>query len=140
MSDRRIESSRPELHPSLQSARVPDRPRRSFSESVDPAPRQRAPGLVTLASELADNAGPVGSVVAAGLSALGGTDGGSGGDARGDEVARMWAMQRDNQAFNVEYLALQESIQNENRRFTTMSNLLKARHDTAKSAISNIRV
>ncbi len=33
-----------------------------------------------------------------------------------------------------------EAMQSENRRFTTMSNLLKARHDTAKSAISNIRV
>jgi hypothetical protein len=52
----------------------------------------------------------------------------------------MWEMQRESQAFNLEYLALQESMQSENRRFTTMSNLMKARHDTSKAAIGNIRV
>lgn len=52
----------------------------------------------------------------------------------------MWEMQREQQAFNLEYLALQQSIQSENRQFSTMTNLLKAQHDTAKAAVSNIRV
>jgi len=30
-------------------------------------------------------------------------------------------------------------VQQENRRFTTVSNVLKAKHETAKSAIGNIR-
>jgi hypothetical protein len=37
------------------------------------------------------------------------------------------------------YIELQQRIQDENRRFTTLSNVLKARHETAKTAIGNIR-
>jgi len=39
----------------------------------------------------------------------------------------------------MQYLALQEEVQQENRRFTTISNVLKAKHETAKAAIGNIR-
>ncbi len=78
-------------------------------------------------------------MIAAGVNAVAG--GGQGtGDVREENIDQMWEMQRESQAFNLEYLALQESMQSENRRFTTMSNLMKARHDTSKSAISNIRV
>jgi hypothetical protein len=55
------------------------------------------------------------------------------------EMAAVHAMQRESQAFNLQLLALQEEIQQENRRFSTLSNVLRARHDTAKAAISNIR-
>jgi hypothetical protein len=72
--------------------------------------------------------------------ALSGASGAGGVDPRGEQIDEMWAMQQESQLFNLEYLALQDAMQSENRRFTTMSNLLKARHDTAKSAISNIRV
>jgi hypothetical protein len=37
-----------------------------------------------------------------------------------------------------ELIALQLQIQQENREFTTVSNVLKVRHDTAKAAIQNI--
>jgi hypothetical protein len=37
-----------------------------------------------------------------------------------------------------ELLALQLQIQQENREFTTVSNVLKVRHDTSKAAIQNI--
>ena len=30
-------------------------------------------------------------------------------------------------------------VQQENRRFTTLSNILRAKHDTAKAALANIR-
>jgi hypothetical protein len=40
---------------------------------------------------------------------------------------------------NMELLRLQEQIQAENRRFTTLSNVMKARHETAKNSINNIR-
>jgi hypothetical protein len=61
----------------------------------------------------------------------------SGGD---DQLQQMWAMQRENQVFNMQYLQLQTELQSDNRRFSTMSNLMKARHDTAKSAINNMHV
>lgn len=37
------------------------------------------------------------------------------------------------------YLQLQQQIQEETRAFTTISNVLKARHDTVKNAINNVR-
>ena len=55
-----------------------------------------------------------------------------------DEIDKMWAMQQENQVFNMQYMQLQQSIQADNRNFSTMSNLLKVRHDTAKSAINNM--
>ncbi len=38
---------------------------------------------------------------------------------------------------NMRYLALQERMQEENRYFSTMSNVMKTRHDTAKNTIAN---
>ena len=43
------------------------------------------------------------------------------------------------QGFNMQYLQLQQAMQDENRRFTLVSNIMKTKHDTAKSAINNIR-
>ena len=40
---------------------------------------------------------------------------------------------------NTQYLLLQERISSENREYTAVSNILKARHDTVKNAIGNIR-
>jgi len=56
-----------------------------------------------------------------------------------NDMADMHAMQRESQAFNMQLLELQEEVQQENRRFTTLSNVLRAKHDTAKSAVGNIR-
>ncbi len=39
----------------------------------------------------------------------------------------------------MELLELQQRMQDENQRFTTLSNVLKAEHETAKTAIGNIR-
>ncbi|MBA2660963.1 MAG: hypothetical protein H0U74_01605 [Bradymonadaceae bacterium] len=60
--------------------------------------------------------------------------------APGDQMDKMWAMQRENQVFNLQYMQLQEAVQSDNRRFSTMSNLMKVRHDTAKAAINNMHV
>jgi hypothetical protein len=57
----------------------------------------------------------------------------------GSDMAQMQAMQKESQVFNLQLLQLQENVQNENRHFTTVSNLLRASHDTAKAAISNVR-
>jgi hypothetical protein len=48
-------------------------------------------------------------------------------------------MQEMMQSFNLQYLQLQEKMQQENRSFSTVSNVMKTKHDTAKSSISNVR-
>jgi hypothetical protein len=56
----------------------------------------------------------------------------------GDVVEATRALQVEAQSFNLQYLQLQESLQRESREFTAVSNVMKVRHDTAKSAIQNI--
>jgi hypothetical protein len=48
-------------------------------------------------------------------------------------------MQETQMSFNLQYLGLQNQMQNENRQFTMVSNIMKTKHDTVKNAISNIR-
>ena len=55
-----------------------------------------------------------------------------------DQIDKMWSMQQENQVFNMQYMELQQQMQADNRNFSTMSNLMKTRHDTAKSAINNM--
>jgi len=100
-------------------------------------PRRRPSfaGVVDAGLDIADG-GSAGAVVRA-VRSLTGQGGGGGGDG---EFDRLWEMQAESRAFNVEMLELQQAAQAENRRFTAMSNLMKARHDTAKAAIQNIRV
>lgn len=77
-------------------------------------------------------------VVGAGLTTLAGpagallTGGGSG-------TSALSSLQQQQQDANLEYLKLQMEVQNENRQFTTLSNVLKSRHDTARAAINNLR-
>jgi septal ring factor EnvC (AmiA/AmiB activator) len=49
------------------------------------------------------------------------------------------AMAEMSQSFNIQYLDLQKQMQDENRRYTLVSNIMKTKHDTAKAAINNIR-
>src|SRR5262249_36813073 len=53
-----------------------------------------------------------------------------------DAIKQMQEMQM---SFNLQYLQLQSQMQQENRVFTTVSNIMKTKHDTAKNSISNIR-
>jgi hypothetical protein len=87
---------------------------------------------------------PGGAVVSAATSALTSVGGGGsaswgagsseadGGSSMDDALSRS-AMQQ------MELLELQQRMQDENQRFTTLSNVLKAEHETAKTAIGNIR-
>lgn len=43
------------------------------------------------------------------------------------------------QEMNLYYLQIQEQVNAQNRTFSTLSNVLKAEHDTVKTAIGNIR-
>ncbi len=48
-------------------------------------------------------------------------------------------MQEMMASFNLQYLQLQEKMQSENRSFTSISNVMKTKHDTAKASINNVR-
>jgi hypothetical protein len=41
--------------------------------------------------------------------------------------------------FNMQYLRLQSQMQLENRSYTAISNIMKAKHDTVKNSIGNIK-
>lgn len=108
----------------------------------------RPPGAMASAGLSTVAAGPTGMSGAAGTvggatTASAGTSGVPSGllSSTGDQsdLATMQAMQRESQVYNMQLLELQEDVQQENRRFTTVSNVLRAKHDTAKAAVSNIR-
>jgi hypothetical protein len=46
---------------------------------------------------------------------------------------------QDGQSSNLQLLALQQQIQNDSQQFSTVSNVMRARYDTPKAAVSNIR-
>jgi hypothetical protein len=48
-------------------------------------------------------------------------------------------MEEAQMSFNLQYLRLQEKMQNENRNYTAVSNIMRTKHDTVKNSISNIR-
>jgi len=56
-----------------------------------------------------------------------------------DLLSATKALQEANWQFSLEYLNLQEKVQNENRYFSTVSNIMRTRHDSAKNAINNLR-
>jgi hypothetical protein len=74
--------------------------------------------------------GPTGTATSA---ITGGVSGGSPGDSSIENVMSQDADQ------NLYYLKLQEQISAESRGYSAVSNVLKARHDTMKNAIGNIR-
>jgi hypothetical protein len=69
----------------------------------------------------------------AGLLPVGGGAGASG------TPTSVQSLMQDGQSSNMQMLALQQQIQEESQRFTTVSNVMRAKYDTAKAAVSNIR-
>jgi hypothetical protein len=85
---------------------------------------------------------PTGPRGVAGASASGGSPAGVESGAGGGQAQFMSAtqqMQETQMSFNLQYLQLQQSMQNESRQFTLVSNIMKTKHDTVKNSISNIR-
>jgi len=145
--------------PTTERKTVPDR----FEAALQGATRALASGVVG-AVELAAPAVPFGTVLAgavrggvqgggpayggltsgvggarlagSALSAAGGATGGAG--APGDLLEATRVMQQEAQAMNLQYLQLQERMQQESREFTTLSNVMRVKHDTARAAIGNI--
>lgn len=48
-------------------------------------------------------------------------------------------MQEIQMSFNLQYLALQNQLQEQSRQFTLISNIMKTKHETVKNSIGNIR-
>jgi hypothetical protein len=65
-----------------------------------------------------------------------GATGGTGGET--DLIAATRALQQEAQAMNLQYLQLPERMQQESREYTALSNVMKVKHETARSAIGNI--
>jgi hypothetical protein len=61
------------------------------------------------------------------------------GESQSNLLSATQQMQETQMSFNLQYLALQDDMQNENRQFTMVSNIMKTKHDTVKDALGNIR-
>ena len=72
------------------------------------------------------------------VDAIAGAPAGGAGAMDADPLASARALQRESQLFNMQLLQFQEEVQNENRRFTMLSNVCRARHDTASACVKNI--
>ncbi|RMH45027.1 MAG: hypothetical protein D6689_00935 [Deltaproteobacteria bacterium] len=118
-------------------------PQRSFGQVLAEGANVVLEGVQTAASIVG---GPLmsGAVQAAGEGiayALGG-QAGAGGATGGTDAGtfdQVRALQEQAQAFNLEYLAIQQEVQQENRRFTALSNVAKSMHDTNKAVLQNVR-
>jgi len=85
----------------------------------------------------ANGARVTGNALAQGPSIVGGTPTGPG--TPGAEAGGLESSLQQSQEMNLYYLQIQEAVNAQNRSFTALSNVLKAEHDTVKTAIGNIR-
>ncbi|HEU4538999.1 MAG TPA: hypothetical protein VFS00_32990 [Polyangiaceae bacterium] len=90
-----------------------------------------APLAAGAASATSSKAGEAAGAPAEGPGAAGASPEGGGGSVE--------AMLQTSADMNLYYLQLQEAMAAENRVYSAQSNVLKARHDTVKNAIGNIR-
>lgn len=82
--------------------------------------------------------GGLGGIAVGGGGGLGG--GGVGGAAGGGaNLDTLQQVMNANNAQNMQMLGMQMTMQRENQVFSTVSNVLKTRHDTVKNTISNVR-
>jgi hypothetical protein len=61
------------------------------------------------------------------------------GSSSADLMAATQQMQETQMSFNLQYLMLQENMQNDSRQFTCLSNLMKTKFNTMKGVLANIR-
>lgn len=99
-----------------------------------------APGMPVMRNGSPEGPLPAGGAPSvAGVGALGGTGVGGGAAMGGGEQANIEASLQQSQEMNLYFLQVQEAVNAQNRSFTALSNVLKAQHDTVKTAIGNIR-
>jgi hypothetical protein len=98
---------------------------------MPPAPTTRGPEGPTTSTTRPIASGPVPGMGLGGVGAVTPTT--------GTEGAGIEATLQQSLDMNLYYLQIQEAVNAQNRSFTTLSNVLKAQHDTVKTAIGNIR-
>jgi hypothetical protein len=129
---------------------TPSSPGRRFAEAlgngVDALVRTAGqggalvPGGALLSAAVREVGGSAGGAVAGQRpEGPGGTAATGGALAEGDPMESMWRIQQQSQEFNLQYLQLQEGLAQENRRFSAVSNVLRARHETSRAVIQNLR-
>ena len=91
-------------------------------------------GLIEGASDLLPG-GKIISALAAGAKNY--IDNGSG--SSNDLISTTSELQKQNFIQNLELIKMQTRIQEDARKISTISNILKVRHDTAKNVVNNIR-
>ena len=91
------------------------------------------PGGTVLSAAVRGAAGTLAAAGAAGATRAAATASGE-----GDLLEATRTLQQQSQSFNLQYLQLQEHMQRESREFAALSNVMKVKHDSAKSAINNI--
>ncbi len=143
----RISGEGPQPNVAVQTTahRLTPTPSRPFDSFVDSGAAAVVSGAQAAATRLPG--GP--SIVAAvrgdgggpGLGASGGSTGaltptGEPGGAQPGDLETAISRQTEDSMY---FLSLQQRIQNETRNFQAMSNVLKARHDSVKNAIGNLR-
>ncbi len=107
-----------------------------LSRAIDAAQSRRSRTGGATGRDASDDGGsPVARAVGSGA----GPDSSAGAGSARTELEAMRRLQQEGQKDSVQYLELQQEVQQANRRFTVASNLLKARHDTARAAINNLR-
>jgi hypothetical protein len=97
----------------------------------------RLPGGPIVAAAI--RPGPGGPQLGASSSARAEGPTGTAGEAGGGASGGIEGVLSQNADMNLYYLELQERISAESRNYSALSNVLKARHDTVKNAIGNLR-
>lgn len=94
----------------------------------------RSPGLGTNLNQSATNFAPGGAAAGGGANAATGAS-----DAFNSMMSATKTMAEFQASFNLQYLQLQEKIQQDTRQFNLVSNIMKTKHDAAKNALNNVR-
>ena len=82
--------------------------------------------------------GPGAGGTTGGLGGIGGAVGGTGATPGAPGDGTIESSLQQSQEMNLYYLQIQEAVNAQNRSFTALSNVIKAEHDTVKTAIGNI--
>ena len=152
--DSKINSGNTGIRVQIDQSRTRQAPRTDFGSMMSTG-LNRTAGAVMDAGQLAAPFIPGGAVLSAAISGVGSlktaaagqTTGGASMGANSTSLMSGTGMSgtvgRDflemQASFNMQYLMLQQQMQSENRQFTTLSNVMKTKHDTAKNAINNVR-
>jgi hypothetical protein len=96
------------------------------------------PGGTVLSAAVRSSGRTTATAVGASAASAGGAVASGGTASEGDVLEATRTLQQEARTFNLQYLQLQENMQRESREFTALSNVMRVKHDSAKSAIGNI--